>query len=270
MSSVAIVDAVAKYLAADMHGVQVAWAYFVVMLGVLLLIALARGTPWRELVRSKRPLLQSARGMCLVLSLSCLFFSLTYLPLAEATVIAFSAPLFIVALSGPVLGEKVGWQRWVAVLVGMTGAIIVARPGMDVLHWSSLVALAGAFFFAWFNMVTRMLGATDRPMTTLFYTFAVGSAVLGLVMPLLWTPISAMNWVILIASGALGVFAHFAIFNALKLADASLLAPINYIRLLWAIGLGILMFGDYPDWVTVTGGVLTVVSGLYVVRVERR
>jgi len=266
MSAVAIVDGVAKHLARSMHGVQVAWGYFLVMLLGLVAVAVWRRTPVRRILYSGKPLLQAARAGCLVLSLSCLFFSLRYLPLAEATTIAFTAPLFIVALSGPMLGERVGVRRWMAVLAGMVGAVIVARPGMGLLHWSAAVAVVGAFFFAQFNIVTRKLGATDRPMTTLFYTFSIGTAILSLAMPILWVVPTVTDCVILAVSGVLGLFAHFAIFRALTLADASALAPLNYVRLLWAIAIGIVAYGDYPDLATVVGGAITVASGLYVVR----
>lgn len=264
MSAIAVVDGVAKVLAASMHGMQVAWGYFLVMLVCLVLVAALRQTPPSQLLRSYRPRLQAARACCLVLSLSCLFFSLRYLPLAEATTIGFTAPLFIVALSVPMLGERVGVRRWAAVLIGMLGAIIVTRPGLGLLHWSAMVALVGAFFFALFNIVTRMLGATDRPLTTLFHTFAIGAVLLSLVMPLVWTTPSAREWLIFASAGALGLFAHYAIYHSLMLADASVVAPLNYVRLAWAIGIGFLVFGDVPDALTLLGGAITIASGLYV------
>jgi drug/metabolite transporter (DMT)-like permease len=264
MSAIAIVDGAAKVLAGSLHGMQVAWGYFLVMLVCLLLVAVLRRAPPAQLLRSYRPRLQAARACCLVLSLSCLFFSLRFLPLAEATTIAFTAPLFIVALSGPMLGERVGIRRWAAVLSGLVGALVVMRPGLGVLHWSAMLALVGAFFFAQFNIVTRMLGATDRPMTTLFHTFAIGTVLLSLAMPLVWIAPSAREWLIFASSGALGLFAHYAIYRSLMLADASVVAPLNYVRLVWAIGIGVVVFGDVPDAMTLLGGAITIASGLYV------
>jgi drug/metabolite transporter (DMT)-like permease len=269
MSAIAVVDACAKVLAASLHGVEVAWGYFVAMLGCLALMILARGIHPAAVLRTWRPALQAARACCLVMSLSCLFFSLRYLPLAEATTIGFTAPLFIVALSGPMLGERVGARRWLAVIAGMAGALLVARPGTGLLHWSAIVALVGAFFFAQFNIVTRKLGATEAPMTTLFYTFSIGTALLSLAVPTVWRDPTPGEWVLFVGSGALGLFAHFAIFRSLALADASAVAPLNYVRLIWAVALGFAIFGDVPDALTLAGGAVIVASGLYVLRASR-
>ena len=264
MSSIAIIDGMAKQLAGRLHGLQVSWGYFLAMLICLLVVAIVRRTPITHLIHSKQRLLQFYRAVSFVISLSCMFFSLRYLPLAEATTIAFTAPLFIVALSGPMLGETVGPRRWIAVLLGMFGAIIVMRPGMGLLHWSALIALLGAFFFALFNLFTRRLGRTDRSWATLFYSFAIGTAILSVAMPVLWHPPNAFEWGIFAASGVLGLLAHYSLFRSLTLADASVLAPLNYVRLLWAISIGWLFFGDIPDTMTLLGGSITIASGLYV------
>jgi drug/metabolite transporter (DMT)-like permease len=269
-SGVAIVDGVAKYLAVRLHGVQISWGYFLATLICLLLVAGARKVSLRDLTHTNQPHWQFARAISLVISLSCLFFSLRYLPLAEITTIGFTAPLFIVALSGPMLGERVGVRRWIAVLLGMIGALVVMRPGMGLLHWSSLVALLGAFFFALFNLVTRKLAATDRSWTTLFYTFAIGTALSCAAMPVFWRAPEPTEWVLFGACGMLGLAAHFSLFRALTLADASMLAPLSYVRLLWAIAIGWFLFRDSPSVVTLIGGSITIASGLYVVSFSRQ
>ncbi|MFT5445534.1 MAG: drug/metabolite transporter (DMT)-like permease [Gammaproteobacteria bacterium] len=270
MSAIAIIDSIAKQLAVRLHGVQVTWGYFLGMLLCLLVVVCVRGVPLRHLTHSHRPQWQLVRALCLMASLSLLFFSLRFLPLAEATTIGFTAPLFIVALAGPMLGEKAGARRWGAVLLGMLGAIIVMRPGMGLLHWSSLLALLGAFFFALFNVVTRKLGSTERSWTTLFYSFSIGVVLLSLVMPAVWVTPDLFEWSLFAVCGVLGLTAHFSLFRALTLADASVLAPLNYVRLIWAIGIGWFHFGDIPDTVTLVGGGITVASGLYVLTSVRR
>ena len=184
MSLIAIIDGTVKYLAERLHGVQVTWGYFLCVLIIFFVVVLVRGIPMRRLIHSQRPKTQWARGTAMLISVTCLFFSLRYLPLAEATTIGFMAPLFIVALSGPMLGEHVGLGRWLAVLMGLIGAIIVIRPGLGILHWSSLVALIGAFFFGLFNLFTRKIGGADSAWTTLFYSFSIAVGCLSLAMPL--------------------------------------------------------------------------------------
>ena len=117
-----------------------------------------------------------ARGLSILASLTFIFAALQFMPLAEATVINFTGPLFMVALAGPMLGEKVGWRRWAAVLVGLAGAMIVVRPGSEVFQWAALLPIGSAVFFALFQLITRKLAGHDSTMTTLLYTQVVAAA----------------------------------------------------------------------------------------------
>ncbi len=264
-SCIGIVDGIAKYLASAINGVQVVWGYVGASLIFLLAVTLARGVSPVSLARTRRPWLQVARAASLVCSLSALFVSLRYLPLAVATTVSFTAPLIIAALSGPILGERVSAKRWLAVLVGMVGALLVVRPGSEVFHWASLLTLLGAFFFALFNIATRVLGGFDRPLTTVLYTFVVSTALVSLAMPFVWVAPTASQWLLFAATGLLGFTAHFSLARSLVLADASAVAPLHYVRLLWAIGIGLVVFGHVPDAWTLAGGALIVASGVYVV-----
>jgi len=264
-SCIGIVDGIAKYLSPTINGVQVVWGYVGASLIFLLAVTLARGVSLVSLARTRRPWLQVVRAASLVCSLSALFVSLRYLPLAVATMVSFTAPLIIVALSGPILGERVSVKRWVAVLVGMVGASLVVRPGSDVFHWASLLTLLGAFFFALFNIATRVLGGFDRPLTTVLYTFVVSTALVSLAMPFVWVAPTAPQWLLFAATGLLGFAAHFSLARSLVLADASAVAPLHYVRLVWAIGIGLAIFGHVPDAWTLAGGGVIVASGLYVV-----
>jgi drug/metabolite transporter (DMT)-like permease len=251
-SCIGIVDGIAKYLSPTLNGVQVVWGYVGASLIFLLVVTLARGESPISLARTRRPWLQLARGASLVCSLSALFVSLRYF------------------FNGPLLGERVGFGRWMAVLVGMAGASVVVRPGTDVFHWASLLTILGAFFFALFNIATRMLGRVDRPLTTVLYTFVVSTALVSLAMPVVWVTPSAPQWLLFAASGLLGFAAHFSIARSLTLADASAVAPLHYVRLLWAIGIGLVVFGHVPDPWTLAGGGLIVASGIYVTGIGAR
>jgi len=269
-SCIGIVDGIAKYLAPTLNGVQVVWGYCVASLLCLIAVSIARGESPVSLARTRRPWLQLVRGATLVLSLSAQFVSLRYLPLAVATTVALTAPLIMAALSGPILGEQVDARKWMAVLVGMVGAILVVRPGTAVFQWASLLTLLGAFFFAVFNITTRMLAGIDRPSTTVLYTFVVSTALVSLALPMVWvTPTVSQSWLFAL-SGVLGFAAHFSIARSLTLADASTVAPLHYVRLLWAIGIGLLVFGHLPDAWTLAGCTLIVTSGLYVVGARPR
>ena len=268
MSCIGILDGAAKYLGVRLNGIEVAGGYFVATFICVAAYALATRASRTRPLRSRRPWLQIGRAACLVSSLSCLFVSLNYLPLAEATAINFTGPLFIVALSGPLLGERIGLGRWLAVTAGMAGALIVVRPGAEVFHWASLLPLVGAFFFALFNIVTRLLRSADSTLTTLVHTFGIGSVLMSPMLPIVWTTPTPAECLVFAATGVLGFAAHFSIIRSLELADASKVAPLNYVRLVWAIGIGFAVFGDLPGAATLAGGAVIVASGLYVLYQE--
>ena len=206
---------------------QVVWGYFNAMTFTLVLVIIAqRGSPVK-LLRTQRWKLQVGRAACLVGSLSCLFVALQHIPLAEATVISFTAPLFVVALAGPILGERVHWTRWVAVLTGMAGATLVVRPGTDLFQIAALLPLVGSFFFAMFNIITPVV---RTPVNTLLYTLSRRPVdhrwYLGVAMAITQRVVNILGF------GALGALAH-GIVRSFMNADVSTLAPLNYARLVW-------------------------------------
>lgn len=264
MSCIGIVDAMAKWLGLTLHGLVVTWGYFASMFVAMLVWMVLRRRSPRNAMRTTRWRLQTARAACLVGSLSCLFVALTHLPLAETTTISFTAPLFAVALAGPMLGERVGWRRWAAVSAGMAGALLVARPGGELFQPAAILPFIGAAFFAMFNIVTRLVGK-DPMETTLFYTFGAGTVLSAFAVPFVWTPPTMVELWVFALAGVLGAVAHVSIVRALEHADVSVVAPLNYARLVWAIGLGAAWFSQWPDALALVGAGIIVASGLYVV-----
>lgn len=270
LSCIALADAMAKVLGQSMHSVQVVWLYLACVFANLMVYFAATRQPLRSLVRARRPRLQVARGLCILCSLTFIFAALQFMPLAEATVINFTGPLFMVALAGPMLGEKVGWRRWLAVIVGLLGAFIVVRPGSEVFQWAALLPIGSAVFFALFQLLTRKLAGQDSAMTTLLYTQTVALAGALVAAPFFFSPISADDLGYAFLAGTVGLAAHVCMFHAFRLADASLLAPINYTRIVASVLLGYWMFGDLPDSYTVMGGAVIVGSGLFITYRESR
>ena len=270
LSFIALADAMAKVLGESMASPQVVWLYLVSVLVALMLYLLVTRQNFRQLVRTRKPRLQIARGLSILLSLTFIFGSLQFLPLAEATVINFTGPLFMVALAGPMLGERVGWRRWAAVIVGLAGAMIVVRPGSEVFQWAALMPIASAIFFALFQLLTRKIAGHDGALTTLFYTQIVAAAGATLAAPFFWTPVTLYQLGFAFLAGCVGLTAHICMFNAFRLADASLLAPINYTRIVASVLLGYWIFGDLPDFYTIAGGAVIIGSGLFVIYREAR
>ena len=264
MVGITAVDAIAKHVASGLSGVQVAWGYFTFITVTLTAGFLVARIPPRRWLRTRNPGLQAFRAALLVGSLSMLFVSLQYLALADATVISFASPLFMTALSWPILKERVGPHRWAAVLLGWIGVVVVIRPGLGIVHWAAVLPLIGAVFFAGFQLVTRIVTAREDHLATLFYTSAGGALLLSTAMPFFWQWPAWETWAWMAVSGAIGAGAHFLMINAFAVTEAALLAPFNYSRMLWAVLVGWYWFGDLPDTATLAGGGLIVASGLYV------
>ena len=266
---ISVVDTVCKVFTKDLHSIQLVWGYFVGINLTLWVFFLFKGEKFSNLRRTERPLLQIIRPAFLVCSISSLFIGLTYLPIAEATVIGFVAPLFITALSVPILKEHVDIHRWSAVAIGLVGVIIIIRPGGDLWHLASVMPLLGALFFALFQIITRLLAATERTHTTLLYTGLGGLAWSSLIVPFVWVTPSITHIFVFLSTGAMGAMAHLCMISAFDRAEASLLAPYNYTKLIWVSVLGYLIFNDVPSLDMWIGAIIIVSAGFYVLYREK-
>lgn len=265
---ISLVDTIGKFYTDELHAVMLVWGYFVGM--TIFVTAHFVGRRQFILLRSGQPTLQIARSGFLVVSISSLFVSLTYLPIAEATAIGFTGPLFITALSVPFLGERVGWHRWLAVVIGLAGVLVIVRPGGSVWHWSASMALMGAVCFACFQLITRRLARQDHHHTTLLYTSIGGTFWASLIVPFFWTTPTTSQLAMFLVIGAMGAGAHFFMIHAFSRAEASFLAPFNYTKLIWVAILGYLVFDDLPGLDTLIGSAIIAAAGLYVLYREGR
>lgn len=267
---ISIVDAVCKIYTTDLHAVQLVWGYFVGINLTLAVYFAIRRERLSVLLKTERRGLQLARPAFLAGSITSLFIGLTYLPIAETTAIGFTAPLFITALSVPLLKEKVGFHRWAAVVIGLAGVLIIVRPGGGLWHWASVMPLIGAVFFAAFQLVTRVLASSERTHVTLFHTGIGGLFWTSLMVPFFWTSPTAIHWVVFIGTGAMGALAHLCMISAFNRAEASLLAPHNYTKIIWVAVLGYVLFDDLPSLNMWVGTAVIVSAGVYVLYRERR
>lgn len=262
-------NATVKYLVADYHMAQIIWFRCVVHLGLMVALFMpAMG--WR-LFATRRPWLQTVRSLTQLVTFTLIWCALIWTPMTTVTMVLFTGPLILVALSVPFLGERVGPRRWAAVFVGLAGVLIVIRPGADVAHWASLLALGGAFFYAVYQVQTRKLAGHDDPRTTSVYTILLAFVVTTAAVPFFWeAPGGAVDWLAFLALGVFGGLAHYFVIKAYQYAEASLLGPFDYGQLVGASVLGYLIFGEIPDLWTWVGAAVIVASGLYVAHRETR
>ena len=268
VASFAIQDAISKHLSAGYPAVEVAW--FRYTFGV---VAIAAVLPWlepRTALVSRRPLHQVVRGVLLYASTVLFVVAIYWMPLATATAIGFVSPLFLTALSIPFLGERVGPRRWAAIGVGFLGVLIVVRPGFGEFQWSFLIPIVMAPLYATYQVLTRIIGGVDRPITSLLYPTVIGATLGALPMPFVWVTPQPFDFFLMVMMGIGGTLSHLCLIYAFSMAKATTLAPFAYTQLLWVTALGYVFFGDIPDGPTLAGAAVIVGSGLYVLHRERR
>jgi drug/metabolite transporter (DMT)-like permease len=259
-------DSFAKGLGEHLPPMMVVWARYVSQT-LVLVVVLAPRLP--RLVVAADPGRQVLRG-CLLFLVTALFFTaLQYLALAEAIALVQVGPLFITALAALLLAEPVGPRRWAAVGVGLLGALMIVRPGLGVFQPAALLALAAAFCFASFQVLTRAMSGASGVWTTMLWTSAVGAGLSTLALPWTWVtpPAEALAGMMLV--GTAGLIGHAVFVWAMAQATASTLAPFNYLSLVWATLSGLVIFGEVPDPLTLAGAGVIVGAGLYVWHRER-
>jgi drug/metabolite transporter (DMT)-like permease len=227
------------------------------------------GPRLRAQVKSQSPAHQLLRSLFMFTTTALFFVGINFLPLTTASTIMFMAPVILTILSIPLLGEKVGPRRWMGISIAFAGALLVMRPGGDSFQLSILILLIAAFTHAMYQVFTRKLGTRDAPMTSLFYTGITGALVMTLVVPFVWQPVAAFDWLLFVFAGIAGGIGHLCLIRAFRQAPASVVAPFSYSSLLWATAFGYLLFGDLPDAWTASGAALIIGSGLYIFHREQ-
>ncbi len=258
----ALADAIAKLMAGTYHPIQVAGLRQLGLLaGVLIWLAI-KGT---SDLRTEQPKLQILRGLCASVSAVLFVLALRYVPLADATTIAFAAPFFVTILGSILLKEPIGPRRWFAVSAGFLGTLIVMRPGFDGFHPAYLLVLVAALLFATRQLISRNLSSTESTVATVAFTAGVSAAVLGVGQIFVWQPIAPEHILLFICYGVLAAVGEFLVIKALEIALAVAVAPMQYTMIIWTSILGYLLFGQTPDMMTLIGTTIIITSGLFTI-----
>ena len=263
----AVVDTLSKYQARNYPVEMIVWARYAVPFVLLLAFFLPRRG--LGILKTAFPGVQLARGI--LLTAGTLFIVLAYrvMPMAEAQAISFIHPVLLTLLAVIFLGEKVSRRGWAAVLLGFSGVLIIVRPGGGLFTVAALLPLGLALCFSSYQIFTRVIAKKENSINSLFCVLLVGSAVMSLALPYAWVAPSPKGLFLFALIGVTSGIGHFSTIKALEYAPASLLAPFAYIQLLWVSILGALVFGDFPDGLTLLGMAIVVAGGLLVV-VSRR
>ena len=260
-------DTIAKYLSADLSFFQITWAryFFTVFFTLPFMFFFFR----KNLTWTTQPKLQILRGLTLFFANVLFFYSISIISMAKALTLAFVAPLITTALSPFILGEKVGFRRWSAVIIGFIGSLIVIRPGFIDFNLASIAALGTGCFYGIYLIITRKLHSSDSPLLTLLLTGVVGLVCGSFLVPIVWINPTFNQWSLLALMGTFACLGHLFLILSLKYADASKLAPFGYFEIVTNVILGYYFFMDFPDQWTWIGLSIIVCSGVYISVRER-
>ncbi len=261
-----VMDGFAKFLSDDLPILQITWAryFFTVFFTLPIMIFFFK----KQLVWSDKPKLQILRGIILLSANICFFYAISIISLAKALTLAFVAPLIVTAFSPVMLGEKVGFRRWAAVVVGFTGSLVVIRPGFVELNFASLAALGTGILYGFYLIITRKLSTSDNPLLTLLMTGMVGAILVSAIIPFYWIKPSLNQWSLMAGIGVFACIGHLFLILSLKYADASKLAPLGYTEIIPNVLIGYYFFSEFPDKWTYVGLLIIILSGLYISRRE--
>lgn len=268
MFTLSAMNGFAKALGGRLSAEQITLVRFIVVSAAM---AVMIGLDWRSRpLATARPLLHLVRGVMQMGAAVIFVIALQYLPLEKASAIGFMAPLYVTALSVPFLGEKVGIRRWLAVIGGFAGVLVIIRPGTDLFEPAALLPLASSLCWSVALIITRRMRETERPVTVMAWSTFVATVAITPLGLADWRPTAPGDWPFLIAIGLCHLAGHFLAIRAFMIGSAAMLAPFNYSTLVWAIVIGVTVFGTFPDGPTIVGSLVLVAAGIYVWHRERR
>ena len=261
-------DAIAKFLTSDYSPLQILFLRNVVALPVTISIALSMGGS--PALRSHRPMAHLLRGALWIAATMMFFTSFIHLALAEATALIFVAPFFITVMSALFLGEKVGWQRWLAVVAGFFGVLVIIRPSGEAFQLISLLPVATAFVYGLLMLSARWVDARESVWTLLLYLTGAGALLSAPIVPFVWVPVRPEDFWLFAGISIFGTAGITMMTQAFRQAPAIMVAPLDYTGLLWATLFGWFIWGETLDAMTIVGAAIIVASGVVTIFREKR
>lgn len=259
----AIQDGLSRYLAGEYNVLMVVMIrYWFFAAFVIAIAARSRGGLARA-ARTEQPWLQAGRGALLALEICVMVLAFTVLGLVESHAVFTCYPLLIAALSGPILGERVGWRRWAAIGVGFIGVLVILQPGVRVFEVEALIPLTSAFMFALYGLLTRYAARKDSTETSFFWTGTVGAVVMTVIGIWFWEPMAPGDWLWMATLCITGVAGHWLLIKTYDVAEASQVQPFAYFQLVFVTALGLLVFGETLELNVAIGAIIVVAAGVF-------
>ncbi len=261
-------DSVVKYMGADYSPFQL--IFFSVLFGFPMAMLMMMGDSKPGTLKPVHPWWMAIRTVASVITGISAFYAFTVLPLAQVYVVVFATPLIITILAIPILGEKVRIRRWLAVIVGLMGVVVVMNPGSAELGLGHAAALVAAVGGSVASIIVRKVGAEERPIVLMLYPMIANFVVVAIALPFVYEPMPIEHLGLVALMSALGWIGGLVIIAAYKAGEAVIVAPMQYSQIIWATAYGLLFFGETIDLRTMIGAAIIIASGLYIVLRESR
>jgi drug/metabolite transporter (DMT)-like permease len=266
----AVQDGISRHLASEYNVLMVVMIRYWFFALFVMTIASRGAGGLRVAAHTKQPLLQIGRAVLLAAEICVAILALTYLGLVETLAIFICYPLMVAALSGPVLGEQVGWRRWAAIAVGFIGVLIILQPGIGVFDVVAILPLISSIMFALYALLTRYAARLDSTATSFFWTGTVGSLFMTCVGVWFWEPMILSDWVWMAALCVTGAFGHWLLIKCYETAEASAVQPFAYFHLVFGAMIGVTVFEEMIALNVIIGAAIVVGAGLFTFWRERQ
>ena len=263
-------DGISRHLAGQYNVIMVVMIRYWFFAAFVIALARARQGGVKQVAATQQPVLQIFRGLLLAAEIVVTVLAFVYLGLIETHAVFAIYPLLIAALSGPVLGEAVGWRRWAAIGAGFAGMLVIMQPGIRVISPAALIPLTAAFMFALYGLLTRYAARKDSARTSFFWTGVAGAVAMTLIGPFFWEPMTGTDWLWMGLLSLMGVLGHYLLIKCYEVAEASGVQPFAYLQLVFVSVIGLTVFNEELHVATAMGAGLIVAAGIYTLWRERR
>ncbi|MFU1477503.1 DMT family transporter [Roseovarius sp. C7] len=259
----AVQDGISRHLAGEYNVYMVVMIRYWFFAAFVIAVAARKAGGVRQAAATTQPVFQAFRALLLVTEICVMIYAFTLLGLIEAHAVFAAYPLLVAALSGPVLGEHVGWRRWAAIGVGFIGVLVILQPGLGVFQPAAIVPLIAALMFALYALVTRYAARRDSAATSFFWTGTVGSVAMTAVGMWFWEPMSGPDWGWMAALCITGALGHYTLIKCYEVAEASAVQPFAYLQLVFVSIIGITVFSETIRTNVAVGACIVVAAGLF-------
>jgi drug/metabolite transporter (DMT)-like permease len=265
----AMQDGLSRHLAEVTNAPMVVMIRYWFFAAFVIGIALRQKGSVRAAAATSQPLVQAFRGALLAVEIMVMVVAFVYLGLVESHAVFAAYPLLVGALSGPVLGEHVGWRRWTAIGIGFIGVLIILQPGTGVFSPYAVIPLVASLMFALYSLLSRYVARKDDAATSFFWTGVVGALVSTAIGIFYWEPMAGWDWALMAVLCVTGAAGHYCLLKAYEAAEASAIQPFAYFQLVFSSATGLFIFGETLRLNVVLGAALIVAAGLFALWRER-